>query len=101
MKSFQLFAALCGQKKTPNIVIATTMWGDINEKTGIRRETELKNTFWADMVADGCSVERFHDTAESAWRIVDRLPRKIAERLGHEHTSVSGKQILQEDRVVV
>jgi hypothetical protein len=56
----------------PNVVIATTMWSKVSEAEGIAREKELKSKFWNGMLADGCRIERFKDTHESAWRIIDR-----------------------------
>jgi hypothetical protein len=67
-----MFASLCGQTAMPNVVIATTMWGEVREANGIRREEELTRDFWKDMVADGCRIERFKDTRESAWDIVGK-----------------------------
>jgi len=57
----------------PNVVIATTMWGEVKTEYGERREKELKDTFWKDLSDEGCRVERFEDTYESAWLIIDRL----------------------------
>jgi hypothetical protein len=54
----------------PNVAIVTTMWSKIFEKDGIVREEELKKEVWHDMLVDGCGIERFEDTPESAWRIV-------------------------------
>jgi hypothetical protein len=36
----------------PNVVIATTMWGEVEENVGEQREQELKRYFWNQMVAD-------------------------------------------------
>lgn len=37
------------------------------------RETELKRVYWEDMIAQGCGVERFEGTYESAWLIIGGL----------------------------
>jgi len=60
----------------PRVVIATTMWSDVREEIGVRREHELKRDFWKDMLAHGCRTERFKDTYESAWRIIGSLAEK-------------------------
>ena len=57
----------------PRVILATTMWGEVREKTGERREKELKENFWKDMLEDGCRVERFEATYESAWHIIGSL----------------------------
>jgi len=71
LKHLQTFANLCGQTTMPNVVIVTTMWGRVTEEEGARREAELKKEFWKDMVADGCKTERFENTYDSAWRVID------------------------------
>jgi hypothetical protein len=63
----------------PNVVIATTMWGQINKEKGLQREDELLRTFWGDMRDGGCRVERFEDTYDSAWRIIGSLEKGRAE----------------------
>ncbi|KIM73228.1 hypothetical protein PILCRDRAFT_15418 [Piloderma croceum F 1598] len=57
-------------------------------ENGARREKELKETFWKDLLDEGCRVERFEDTYESAWLIVDRLAMedRAKMRLTHEMT---------------
>jgi len=71
LKNLQMFNSICGQQAMPNVIIATTMWGDVKEEIGIRREAELKSNFWGDMVANGCRVKRFKDTYDSVWSIID------------------------------
>ena len=56
----------------PNAVVATTMWDDVCEATGAQREQELRARFLDDMLADGCRLERFQNTCESAWDIIGR-----------------------------
>ena len=57
----------------PNVVIATMMWDDVKKESGERREEHLKRDFWQSMMADGCRIERFEDTYESAWRIIGNM----------------------------
>ncbi len=76
MKNLRIFSSLCGQMAMPNVVIVTTMWRNIPEELGIRREEELKKDVWKDMVAGGCRTERFQDTHESAWGIIGSLADK-------------------------
>jgi len=72
-RNLRMFISLCGQTAMPNVIVATTMWGRMKEDDGTRREEELKRTCWAEMMAGGCRVERFRDSCESAWLIIDRL----------------------------
>lgn len=66
-----LFSKLCGMSVMGNVIIATSMWDEVNEKRGPQREQELIESFFKDMVANGCAVKRFEKTRESAWAIVD------------------------------
>jgi len=73
MKNLRLFSSLCGQKAIPNVVIVTTMWSKVTQEEGTMREEALKREVWKDLLADGCTVARFEDTYESAWKIVGSL----------------------------
>ena len=69
----------------PNVVVATTMWGEVKPESGNRREEELKASFWKGLLDGGCKVKRFNDTYESAWDVVGRQPVDRAEvRVSHE-----------------
>jgi len=72
----QIFSSLCGQNAMPNVVIATTMWSKVRKEEGDQREEELKCDFWKDILAGGCTVERFLSTYESAWCIIGSIVRK-------------------------
>ncbi|KZP04214.1 hypothetical protein FIBSPDRAFT_767782 [Athelia psychrophila] len=85
LKNLKMFASMCGQEAMPHVILATTMWSETKLATGERRETELKTTFWADMIAQGCTVQRFEDTYDSAWQIVgDSLAGEENIILSHE-----------------
>jgi hypothetical protein len=71
MKNLELFSSMCGQIAMPNVVIVTTMWAYVPMEMGRKREEVLKGEVWNNMLGHGCSVERFEDTFESAWRIVE------------------------------
>ncbi|KZP31914.1 hypothetical protein FIBSPDRAFT_812919 [Athelia psychrophila] len=74
LKNLQMFASIFGQEAMPHVVLATTMWSEIMPDTGARREIELKRTFWADMLREGCKAQRLGDSYESAWQILGELP---------------------------
>jgi len=74
LKNLQMFASMCGQQAMPSVVLGTTMWNEVNKGTGERREAELKTNFWKDMIEQDCRVERFHDSYESAWEMIGKLP---------------------------
>lgn len=74
LKNLQLFASMCGQAAMPDVVLATTMWGETPAPIGAEREGQLRDKYWADMMEKGCTVQRFRDSYESAWRLVGILP---------------------------
>lgn len=57
------------------MVIGTTGWSEIKEEAGVQREKELE-PFWQDMIVNGCTVERFRDSRNSAWDIIDMANRQ-------------------------
>lgn len=81
IKNLRLFKALCGEQNYPHVVLATTMWTEIEEERAIgqQREEELRNTYWADLVQRGSKVVQHNGARESALDIVRSLTR--AERL--------------------
>ncbi|KZP04217.1 hypothetical protein FIBSPDRAFT_941125, partial [Athelia psychrophila] len=74
LRNLQMFACMCGQGAMPRVILGTTMWSEIAAVTGERRERELETSFWADMIQQGSTVQRFGDSYESAWQIVGKLP---------------------------
>jgi hypothetical protein len=96
LKNLQIFAKLCGQKAMPNIIIATTMWGEARQESAERREAELKREFWKDMIHDGCRTERFQDSYKSAWNIIGSLSDKQSAQVLLSHELVDANLRLNE-----
>ena len=80
----------------PNVVIVTTMWGRGFDAEGERREAEMKATFWADMLARGCRVERFRNTYQSAWSVIDGLAEKDWARVQISREMVERRRALRQ-----
>jgi hypothetical protein len=49
------------------------MWNQVKSADGQRREEELRTRWWKKMLASGSALERFGNTHDSAWLIVDEL----------------------------
>ena len=66
-----LFRGLCGQELN-RVVLTTTMWDLVDEKTGVEREKELSKTggFWKPMLDRGSSVKHFRRTQASAFEVL-------------------------------
>jgi hypothetical protein len=71
LKNLQMFKQLCGKNALPNIILTTTMWDDVEPELGARRELDLVNTSWKDMIRFGSKTLRFTNTHDSAWNIID------------------------------
>jgi hypothetical protein len=76
LKNLRMFANLCGDGATKNVILATTMWDLVNAEEGKRRVTQLQEKYWKGMLAGGSKVARFDRTYESAWKIVDMFVKK-------------------------
>jgi hypothetical protein len=58
LKNLRMMKKLCGEGSLANVVLATTMWEKVTEEEGTRREEELKQVFWKEMIASGSTVRR-------------------------------------------
>lgn len=78
MKNLRMFKKLCGESSLASVVLATTMWDDVDEDTGNKREQELKTNprFWAGMIGSGSTVFRHDRKLESAMGIISYLIKK-------------------------
>ena len=66
-----MFQELCGRDNFQNVVLVTTMWNEVSQDEGQRREEELQNDFWHLMIRLGSTTHRFDLTEDSAWDIID------------------------------
>ena len=86
----------------PNVVIATTMWRRVWGTEGEDREARLKSAYWANIIAQGCKVERFQDTYESAWHIIGHERKMVEEQAVKEsdEREAEGNEIRQTKKSV-
>ena len=73
IKNLRMFQELCGTRAFRNIILATTMWDEVDEETGVAREEELKTKYWRAMVERNSTTSRFNGTRESAFALIDPL----------------------------
>jgi hypothetical protein len=78
LKNLRMFANLCGDGATKNVILATTMWDLVEAGEGERRVTQLQGKYWKEMLAGGSKVARFDGKYDSAWEIVDMIVKKDA-----------------------
>ncbi len=79
LKNLRFFDELCGEDFN-NIVLTTTMWNDVEEEVGKKREEELKSEFWRTMLGRGASIRRFFNTRESAFDILTPIFEEVNKR---------------------
>ena len=74
-RNLLMFAELTGSRSAKNVVLATTMWDRLHPKfdDGDKREKVWKEQYWDVMIHHGAAVERFLNTPDSAWSIIDNL----------------------------
>ncbi|PVF99832.1 hypothetical protein CPB86DRAFT_262226 [Serendipita vermifera] len=91
LQNLELFASICHQRQVPNVTFVTTMWSHVNEELGVRREKQLCEEFWKELIDKGSKAERFKDSYESALEILGCSPEEIKARIllstekNHEH----------------
>ncbi|KAE9368404.1 hypothetical protein N431DRAFT_381805 [Stipitochalara longipes BDJ] len=80
MKNLNMFQKLCGTQSSPNVVLVTTMWKELQQQTGgiaagERREEELKtkDLFWAGMLNRGSKIMRHTGDRKSAQAILSSI----------------------------
>ena len=77
-RNLLMFAALTGPGSAKNVVLATTMWDKLHPQfdDGNKREKDLEKRYWNVMIHHGATVERFLNTSDSAWSIVDNVVKR-------------------------
>ena len=73
LKNLRMFEQLCGKNAFHNVILTTTMWDEVEEKTGEDRERELKTHYWRTMLERNSTTSRFLRTRESAFNLIDPL----------------------------
>ena len=70
-RNLRMFGELCGDQAVKKVVLVTTMWDNVEQDKGERREKELFANYWKAMTNLGASTARFYNSVDSAWSIVD------------------------------
>jgi hypothetical protein len=76
IRTLDLFSKLVGKAAFRHVVFVTTMWGNLDaegKKVAFKREKELKEKFWDEMMHDGSYVTRFEGSRASAQGIISQL----------------------------
>ncbi|KAF9036328.1 hypothetical protein BJ165DRAFT_1533166 [Panaeolus papilionaceus] len=73
------FKALTGKDGASMVTIVTTMWDSGGEQASKRAERnfeQLKDEVWKAFIEAGSQITKFHNTHESALRVLDQAARK-------------------------
>jgi hypothetical protein len=74
--TLNLFSKLVGKEAFPHVVFVTTMWGKLDaagKEVAYKREKELKETFWGEMIQEGSYMTKFQGSKASAEGIISQL----------------------------
>lgn len=95
--NLRMFKKLCGMDNLKNVILATTMWDLTPEADALRREGNLRDIFWKDMLAKDSTMERIYKQPGFAKTLVrkvlsnDRMVTRLQEQMG------AGKQLRDTD----
>ena len=81
-RNLLMFEELTGPRSAKNVVLATTMWDKLHPEfdDGNKREKGLEKKYWNVMIHHGATVERFLNTSDSAWSIIDNVVKRNARK---------------------
>ncbi|KAF5327604.1 hypothetical protein D9619_004800 [Psilocybe cf. subviscida] len=74
-RNFKMFRRLCGDSTLKNVVVATNMWSEVSQDTGVAREAELSSNdlFFKPVLENGGQMLRHTNTPASAHAIISRI----------------------------
>lgn len=96
LKNLRMMKKLCGDHSLANVVLATTMWEKVTKEEGTRREEELKQKFWKDMIYCGSTVRRIlTDKGDDALMLVKSMLTNIPTSTRLQEELRDGKTLVQ------
>ncbi|KXN84716.1 hypothetical protein AN958_12143 [Leucoagaricus sp. SymC.cos] len=80
-KNLRMFGNLCGDDATTRVILVSTMWERVDPAVGAKREGQLREEFWKNLIDKGSGVDRLQRSdPKEAWRIVNQLINRGTER---------------------
>ncbi|KIW96290.1 uncharacterized protein Z519_03359 [Cladophialophora bantiana CBS 173.52] len=96
-RNLLMFMQLCGPHCYQNVMLVTTMWSIVSNRTGEERERELVEKFWGTMKKQGSLVRRHEGNKTSALSILgDLIDRREKIILQIQQEMVENKKDLNE-----
>ncbi|KAF2436656.1 hypothetical protein EJ08DRAFT_578327 [Tothia fuscella] len=96
LKNLEMVKKICGDAALKNVLLVTSRWAEIPEDVGLNHERELKENFWAYMIARGSNMCRFRSDRNSALSVVSQLLVKDTIVLGLQRQLVDQEKPLNE-----
>ena len=99
VRHLRTFEELCGKDALQNVILATTMWDEIDEATGKMEEEKMKTKYWNKMLERRSTTGRFLGTYESALQllqpVIDAANFKRSSLLLQHEMVDMGKQLTE------
>ena len=73
IKTFEVFKKICGEDALKNVLLVTSRWNEVDAGLGADRERQLRDKFWAFMLARGSHMSRFYGDQDSAVALASQL----------------------------
>jgi hypothetical protein len=73
VRHLRTFEELCGKDALENVILATTMWDEVDEATGKMEEERMKTKYWNKMLERRSTTGRFTGTYDSALQLLQPL----------------------------
>ncbi|RSL38835.1 hypothetical protein CEP54_016385 [Fusarium duplospermum] len=80
--SLRMFRKLVGDDSLSNVILSTTHWSRVSSEEGTRREADLQDKFWKDLLDKGATMMRHTGEHDSALALIDALINKPIVVLG-------------------
>ncbi|PPR03638.1 hypothetical protein CVT24_007786 [Panaeolus cyanescens] len=77
LKNLQMFERLCGKDCLHNVTLVTTMWDDVEEHIGTEREKQLREDYFAAMIAKQADLVRADNTPSSTQGIISTIIKNL------------------------
>ncbi|SMQ55269.1 unnamed protein product [Zymoseptoria tritici ST99CH_3D7] len=76
LKNLRMMKKLCGTETLRNVVLTTTMWENVTPDDGRRREKELAQKFWKNLLNEGAKIARVTNRSPEVARSLVRTTLK-------------------------
>ncbi|KAJ4186526.1 hypothetical protein NW755_007822 [Fusarium falciforme] len=93
--SLRMFRRLVGDDSLSNVILSSTHWSRVSLEESTRREADLQDKFWKDLLDKGATMMRHTGDRDSALALIDALIDKSPVVLDIQHELVDeGKDLI-------